>query len=71
MVERVKCTLTAYILDIKDAINLDEPTNHLDLPARQQLESTLVQYNGTILFLMTVIYFGVCSRGKSNTFCIK
>lgn len=49
MGERVKCKLMAYILDEKDVLILDEPTNHLDLPSREQLETTLAQYNGTLL----------------------
>ncbi|HDX9578088.1 TPA: ABC-F type ribosomal protection protein [Bacillus pseudomycoides] len=57
MGERVKCKLMAYILDEKDVLILDEPTNHLDLPSREQLESTLAQYNGTLLIVSHDRYF--------------
>ncbi|MEZ0480673.1 ribosomal protection-like ABC-F family protein [Planococcus sp. SSTMD024] len=49
MGERVKCKLMQFILEDKDALLLDEPTNHLDLPSREQLESTLSDYRGTLL----------------------
>ncbi|HWI46697.1 MAG TPA: ABC-F type ribosomal protection protein [Rummeliibacillus sp.] len=57
MGERVKCKLMAYILEEKDVLILDEPTNHLDLPTREQLEETLVQYNGTLLVVSHDLYF--------------
>ncbi|WP_242220161.1 ribosomal protection-like ABC-F family protein [Bacillus cereus group sp. BfR-BA-01380] len=57
MGERVKCKLMAYILDEKDVLILDEPTNHLDLPSREQLETTLAQYNGTLLIVSHDRYF--------------
>ncbi len=49
MGERVKCKLMKFILEDKDVLLLDEPTNHLDLPSREQLESTLADYRGTLL----------------------
>lgn len=57
MGERVKCKLMAYILEEKNVLILDEPTNHLDLPSREQLEQTLVQYNGTLLAVSHDRYF--------------
>lgn len=57
MGERVKCKLMHYILEEKDLLILDEPTNHLDLPSREQLEQTLIEYNGTILAVSHDRYF--------------
>lgn len=57
MGERVKCKLMAFILDEKDVLILDEPTNHLDLPSREQLEETLMHYNGTLLIVSHDRYF--------------
>lgn len=57
MGERVKCKLMVYILEDKNVLILDEPTNHLDLPSREQLETTLAQYKGTLLVVSHDRYF--------------
>lgn len=57
MGERVKCKLMHYILQNRDVLILDEPTNHLDLPSREQLESTLAMYEGTLLVVSHDQYF--------------
>lgn len=57
MGERTKCKLMQYILEAKDLLILDEPTNHLDLPSREQLEETLLEYNGTVLVVSHDRYF--------------
>lgn len=57
MGERVKCKLMQFILEEKDLLILDEPTNHLDLPSREQLEQTLMEYNGTVLAVSHDRYF--------------
>ena len=57
MGERVKCKLMQYILENRDVLILDEPTNHLDLPSREQLEATLAEYKGTLIFVSHDRYF--------------
>lgn len=57
MGERVKCKLMKYILEDKEALILDEPTNHLDLPSREQLETTLADYTGTLIIVSHDQYF--------------
>lgn len=47
--ERTRIKLATMILGENDILILDEPTNHLDLHSREQLEETLLDYNGTLL----------------------
>jgi len=49
--ERTRLKLAAMILEENDLLILDEPTNHLDLHSREQLEETLLDYNGTIIMV--------------------
>ena len=55
--ERVKVKLMQFILEGADVLLLDEPTNHLDLPSREELEKTLANFPGTLLFASHDLYF--------------
>ncbi|QXE00195.1 ribosomal protection-like ABC-F family protein [Terribacillus sp. DMT04] len=57
MGERVKLKLMQHILEEKDVLLLDEPTNHMDLPSREQLEKTLLAYQGTLIVVSHDRYF--------------
>ena len=57
MGERVKLKLMAFIVEDKDVLIRDEPTNHLDLHAREQLEKTLMNYQGTLIIVSHDRYF--------------
>jgi macrolide transport system ATP-binding/permease protein len=57
MGERVKLKLMHHILEEKDVLLLDEPTNHMDLPSREQLEKTLLAYQGTLIVVSHDRYF--------------
>ena len=47
--EQMKIKLVELILSKHDFLILDEPTNYLDLHAREQLEKSLQDYQGTLL----------------------
>lgn len=49
--EKTKKLLTEVLYGNYDMLILDEPTNHIDLHVREQLESVLVNYTGTILLV--------------------
>ncbi|MHB8464819.1 MAG: ABC-F family ATP-binding cassette domain-containing protein [Acidimicrobiales bacterium] len=49
--ERTRATLATLAATSVNCLVLDEPTNHLDLPAIEQLESALDQYEGTLLLV--------------------
>ncbi|KFL44124.1 hypothetical protein CH76_03215 [Lysinibacillus sp. BF-4] len=57
MGERIKVKIAAFIFEERDVLLLDEPTNHLDLPSCEQLEATLANYEGTIIFVSHDRYF--------------
>jgi ATPase subunit of ABC transporter with duplicated ATPase domains len=49
--ERTRAELAAFAAKGVNFLVLDEPTNHLDLPAIEQLESALEDYEGTLLLV--------------------
>ncbi|WP_088009475.1 ribosomal protection-like ABC-F family protein [Indiicoccus explosivorum] len=57
MGERVKLKLMEFMLAECDVLLLDEPTNHLDLPSREQLETALSTFPGTLLVATHDRYF--------------
>ncbi|MCA0992330.1 ribosomal protection-like ABC-F family protein [Pseudalkalibacillus hwajinpoensis] len=62
--ERTKLKLTRMLMNKYDLLILDEPTNHLDLPSREQLESTLQSFKGSLLIVSHDVYFmeKMCDR---------
>ena len=49
--ERTRASLALLSARGVNCLVLDEPTNHLDLPAIEQLESALANYEGTLLLV--------------------
>ena len=55
--EKVRIKLLELILENANFLILDEPTNHIDIDTREILESSLLDFDGTILFVSHDRYF--------------
>lgn len=55
--ERARVALLKLMLGGYNFLLLDEPTNHLDAASREELENTLLHYDGTMLIVSHDRYF--------------
>ena len=55
--QKVKVLLAQALFGNPDILLLDEPTNHLDAASREELENTLLHYDGTMLIVSHDRYF--------------
>ena len=55
--EKVRLSLVKLMLEQPNFLIMDEPTNHLDLIGKEALENSLMEYDGTMLFVSHDRYF--------------
>lgn len=55
--QKARLTLTVLSLEKDNFLLMDEPTNHLDIEAKEVLEQSLDNYDGTLLFVSHDRYF--------------
>ena len=55
--ERARVALAILMTEHTNTLILDEPTNHLDLQSKETLEKSLIDFEGTLLFVSHDRYF--------------
>jgi ATP-binding cassette subfamily F protein 3 len=62
--QKARFQLMRMLANNPELLILDEPTNHLDLPSIEELENTLQEFKGAIIYVSHDSYFANKLAGK-------
>jgi len=62
--QKARLQLISMLAGKPNLLILDEPTNHLDLPSIEELETTIANYKGAVIFISHDSYFAQAVGGK-------
>ena len=62
---RMRIELAKILLKKPNVFLLDEPTNHLDLPSIEELENSMKDYHGAIIYISHDSFFAKKMDGET------
>lgn len=65
--QKARIQLISMLVDDPQMLILDEPTNHLDLPSIEELENSMKNYHGAIIYISHDSFFAKKMGGQTIT----
>ena len=63
--QKARLQLISMLANDPQILILDEPTNHLDLPSIEELENSLMQYKGAVIYISHDSFFAAKLAGET------
>jgi ATP-binding cassette subfamily F protein 3 len=65
--QKARIQLISMLINDPQILILDEPTNHLDLPSIEELENSMKDYHGAIIYISHDSFFANKMGGETIT----